>query len=347
MLKQYTWGVSYIDEACRIHVNGDPVLDPDFDPADADHTPRELFTLQDAHFNVLALVEDANAATAGTGTGGVIERYEFTPYGQRIAIDPDTGHARDYPLRLAIGSPAVDQPYALNDLGHQGLAHDDETALIYNRARMRSPQLGRFIQRDPLGYVDGMSVYEYAHSNAPKYTDARGLSAVHGIHVINSLLSNPLVQQFAQGFVSGIAGPTGLPSSTLPESVASVTGGELQPTLDELFDHLFINTGGQGCHPVGKVEKHNRRTVCCANSRGRKQMWEQRVCRLAITTFGKAFKYGFANSKNPFRDIPEYRREGEWSSWTKEETQCDGVVAPAHAPDYSHMIPHTGNFFGD
>lgn len=41
MLKQYTGSVSYINEACRIHVNGDPVLDPDFDPAEPDHTPQD------------------------------------------------------------------------------------------------------------------------------------------------------------------------------------------------------------------------------------------------------------------------------------------------------------------
>ena len=45
--------------------------------------------------------------------------------------------------------------------GHQGLLHDEATGLIYNRARYLHPGLGRFMQRDPLGYVDGMSVYAY------------------------------------------------------------------------------------------------------------------------------------------------------------------------------------------
>jgi RHS repeat-associated protein len=46
-------------------------------------------------------------------------------------------------------------------IGHQGLYHDAETGLIYNRARMLHPTLGRFTQRDPLGYVDGMSIFAY------------------------------------------------------------------------------------------------------------------------------------------------------------------------------------------
>jgi RHS repeat-associated protein len=47
--------------------------------------------------------------------------------------------------------------------GHQGLYHDTATGLVYNRARMLNPTLGRFNQRDPLGYVDGMSVYAGYH----------------------------------------------------------------------------------------------------------------------------------------------------------------------------------------
>ena len=37
------------------------------------------------------------------------------------------------------------------------------------------PTLGRFVQRDPLGYVDGMNVFRYGRSNPMAYTDPMGL----------------------------------------------------------------------------------------------------------------------------------------------------------------------------
>jgi len=47
--------------------------------------------------------------------------------------------------------------FAINDVGHQGLYHDEETGsgggLVYNRNRYRDVWLGRWINRDPLERV--------------------------------------------------------------------------------------------------------------------------------------------------------------------------------------------------
>ncbi|MEM8784145.1 MAG: RHS repeat-associated core domain-containing protein, partial [Planctomycetota bacterium] len=76
-----------------------------------------------------------------------------------------------------------------NAVGHQGLTHDGEAlglsgsgglGLVENRNRTLHPRLGRFLQRDPLGYVDGMSVYEYVLSKPTSFSDPFGLqSNVH------------------------------------------------------------------------------------------------------------------------------------------------------------------------
>ncbi len=46
--------------------------------------------------------------------------------------------------------------------------------LQYSRARYYSYPLRRWLQRDPIGYADGMSLYEYVKSGPTKYTDPTG-----------------------------------------------------------------------------------------------------------------------------------------------------------------------------
>lgn len=53
------------------------------------------------------------------------------------------------------------------------------TLLAAPATAMYSPRLGRFLQRDPIGYADGMSLYEYASSAALDTTDPEGLDAAN------------------------------------------------------------------------------------------------------------------------------------------------------------------------
>jgi RHS repeat-associated protein len=123
----------------------------DRDTAD-DGTPEQRhYALQDANYSVTCIV-DTN--------GDAAERYLYTPYGVRAIFDGTFN---------SIGSSAYGW-----DVGHQGLMHDTNTSLVYNRARMLHPGLGRFMQRDPLGYVDGMSLYEYVRSAPEQSRDPLG-----------------------------------------------------------------------------------------------------------------------------------------------------------------------------
>ncbi len=132
------------------------LADPQFAPNDPGHDFRGYSPLHDANFNVLGLVDDQ---------GDLVERYEYRPYGERQVYlspgvnDPDVLAPTQLSRRVETYG-WVTQSYGLNEFGHQGLLHDEETGLVYNRARMLHPRLGRFMQRDPLGYVDGFNLYE-------------------------------------------------------------------------------------------------------------------------------------------------------------------------------------------
>jgi RHS repeat-associated protein len=56
-----------------------------------------------------------------------------------------------------------------------GREYDKETGLYYYRARYYNPQIGRFLQTDPIGYGDGMNWYAYCGNNPIVWADPAGL----------------------------------------------------------------------------------------------------------------------------------------------------------------------------
>lgn len=61
-----------------------------------------------------------------------------------------------------------------NTITYAGRRYDSESGLYYYRNRMYSPNLGRFISKDPKGYIDGMNLYAYVKNNPLRYLDPMG-----------------------------------------------------------------------------------------------------------------------------------------------------------------------------
>ena len=140
---QYIWSVRYIDA---------PVLrDKNTDTDDLCDDER-LYFANDANMNVTALF-----ATDGT----VLERYVYDPYGKVTIYDDDWSETRN--------TSSYD-----NRILFAGYYFDNETGLYHVRNRYYHPYVG-WITRDPLGYADGMSLYEYCRSGPLGTTDSSGL----------------------------------------------------------------------------------------------------------------------------------------------------------------------------
>ncbi len=63
-----------------------------------------------------------------------------------------------------------------NRVGYAGYQHDYNLDLNHVRNRVYSAELGRWTRRDPLGYVDGMGLYEYVGSRPMVVVDPIGMS---------------------------------------------------------------------------------------------------------------------------------------------------------------------------
>ena len=111
---------------------------------------QKLYVAQDANYDVTATVDG--------DSGTVVNRFVYTPYGQRTVLTATwSAGTTDFML------------------GHQGLMLDGESGMYYNRARYYHPTLGTFVQRDPKGYVDGADLYQYVRSNPVDANDPTGL----------------------------------------------------------------------------------------------------------------------------------------------------------------------------
>jgi RHS repeat-associated protein len=94
----------------------------------------------------------------------MVERVAYDPYGQPTFYDGSWANPS------ATSAAAV-----ANDVLFTGHRLDTESGLYYTLHRYYHPTLGRWLQRDPEGYVDGMSLYEYCASGVTCFTDPSGL----------------------------------------------------------------------------------------------------------------------------------------------------------------------------
>jgi RHS repeat-associated protein len=92
----------------------------------------------------------------------IIETYSYTPYGS-VTISDQYGAVLD------------SSDYG-NEFFFQGRTFDKESGLYYFRNRYYSPDLGRFISRDPIGYAGGdVNLYRFVGNNPYGGLDPMGL----------------------------------------------------------------------------------------------------------------------------------------------------------------------------
>ena len=151
----YVWGLANVNELV----------------ARDDASGNRLYAQQDANWDVTALVGKV------AGTWQVVERFVYTAYGTATVLNASWASAAD----------ANDWLYR-----YQAGKYDGLSGLYNFRNRDYSPSLGRWLEADPAGYVQGANLYE-ANLGAPiSHVDPYGLTSDTGSEGDgNNLIPNP------------------------------------------------------------------------------------------------------------------------------------------------------------
>jgi len=132
----------------------DDCTDADWDTGD--DPDEHLYYCQDGNYNTTSLVDSYD--------GAVVERYQYDPYGKVTIYDDDWSDTVAW------------ADSKKNEILYCGYRYDHESRLYHVRHRSYHPTLGRWMQRDRIGYADGMSMYEYCKSTPLEGLDPLGLS---------------------------------------------------------------------------------------------------------------------------------------------------------------------------
>lgn len=147
----------------------------------------EMYYHRDRRYNVTAL---------SWADASVRERYSYDPYGETTILEGDGVTVRTHSIYQ-------------NNFMYTGRFYEPTLDLYYFRNRWYDSTLGRFINQDPLGYVDGMSLYGAYF--APNNLDPVGLkwvwpwdpNASWDVRDTATLWSKP-AKTFVDGGVDGI-----------------------------------------------------------------------------------------------------------------------------------------------
>ncbi|MDR0244630.1 MAG: DUF6531 domain-containing protein [Burkholderia sp.] len=173
----------------------------------------------------------------------------------------------------------MDQP-----LRYAGQYADESTGLHYNTFRFYDPDVGRFINQDPIGLMGGDNLYQYA-DNPIGWTDPLGLARMPG-HFLEWMWQRPSTGEYMEGIeFSGSDNPK--PGRlTFSQQLDVHTEAKVLGKMEEVVqpgDKLYFrgtkdpcNPGGRGCS--AKMSKF-------AQKHGVEITYENK-------TTGKVHKYG-------------------------------------------------------
>ena len=119
--------------------------------------------------------------------GAIVERVDYDAYGQPTFFDADGN--------------VISQSSIGNTILFTAREYNIESETYFYRARSMHPNVGRFMQKDPLGYIDGMNIFVYVSNLPVLYRDKYGTTEKSNPNIvdINRLVNNSLLIDLDKG----------------------------------------------------------------------------------------------------------------------------------------------------
>ena len=229
-IRQYIWG-TYIDECIQLTTL--TTLGPQSLPAGA------YYLLQDLLYRAVALTNSS---------GSVVEAYDCDAYGNTLIF---TGPSPD---GVWFADDDVQSSYGANEVIYCGYRYDPEAELYYVRNRTYSPVLGRWLQRDSIGYAAGVNLYEYVGGRAAVGVDPTGTQGCLNAGPVGTCCQPPRAR-CANDYCDTFAGLAVTPALANPNTLS--TGFSLISSAQflELIDKI------EGLDPTPGMEKQARTQI--------------------------------------------------------------------------------------
>lgn len=229
-IMQHLWGLRYQDDLVANHRLGGQVEQGGMTIIEASET---FYAITDLQFSVVGMMDaglvrervsydaygnathrwmadvngdgfattaDEQAVSAAIGTsigdGGFAAEYDVDRSGTIDSTDLNYVSSQSTSIVPAgeISSDAMG-----NTIGYSGYRFNQETQHYHVRNRCYSPELGRWLERDPIGYVDGMSLYQYVGSSPSQFNDPYGLDS----YWLNPRVWREFWEELGEGVESG------------------------------------------------------------------------------------------------------------------------------------------------
>ena len=158
--------------------------------------------------------------------GSILEKYSYDSFEQTTIKDPNNN---------VLTTSAYGNRY-----GFTGRELDTETGLYHYRARAYSPTLGRFLQRDPIGYAADINLYRYCGNNGVNYVDPSGLDSTN---IFNPFSSGPI-------FSYGLPLPFPVP---ITSSISDILNGLLNKSKDKTCEKTQEENDEGGAKATGSA----------------------------------------------------------------------------------------------